>query len=205
VFNTAQWACSDLGTALLALGEGAAAASAFDRAAAASDEVGDAAGVVLAGLGRATIAQIDGDSATARPLFEEAVRGLTRLGTPLWGGHALAGAAWCDVQDGLLEDAADRYVQVHSMGEQNGEPTLIATGLEGMARVAAASGQHDEATARLQEAALLRQSASRPAPPHEQVELDALRAQAAAAGRDAAVRLGTPPQVQGRGAEQLTK
>ena len=61
VFNTAQWALSDLGVALLALGEREAASAAFDRAAAASEEVGDAAGVVLAGLGRATIAQIDGD------------------------------------------------------------------------------------------------------------------------------------------------
>ena len=205
VFNTAQWASSDLGVALLSLGERAAAATAFDRAAAASDEVGDAAGVVLAGLGRATIAQIDGDSDTARPLFDEAVRGLARLGTPLWGGHALAGAAWCDLQDELLKDAADRYVQVHAMGEQYGEPTLIATGLEGMARVASASGQHDEARARLQEAALLRQSAARPAPPHEQVELDALRAQAADAGRDPAVRLGKPAQDQGCVAEQLTQ
>jgi predicted ATPase/DNA-binding SARP family transcriptional activator len=59
VFNTAQWALSDLGVALLALGEREAASAAFERAAAASEEVGDAAGVVLAGLGWAQIAQID--------------------------------------------------------------------------------------------------------------------------------------------------
>ncbi|MDN5747815.1 MAG: hypothetical protein L0H64_04760, partial [Pseudonocardia sp.] len=109
VFNTAQWALSDLGVALLALGEREAASAAFDRAGSASEEVGDAAGDVLAGLGRAQIAQIDGDAATARPLFEDAVRGLTRLGTPLWGGHALAGVAWCDWRDGLPDDAAERY------------------------------------------------------------------------------------------------
>jgi predicted ATPase/DNA-binding SARP family transcriptional activator len=191
VFNTAQWALSDLGVALLALGEREAASAAFDRAASASEEVGDAAGVVLAGLGRAQIAQIDGDAATARPLFEGAVRGLTRLGTPLWGGHALAGVAWCDWRDGLLDDAAERYTQVHAAGQQHSEPTLLATGLEGLARVAASVGQRDEAQARMREAAALRQASARPALPHEQAELGDLWGQVdEAAG--AAVRLGAP-------------
>jgi tetratricopeptide (TPR) repeat protein len=191
VFNTAQWALSDLGVALLALGERAAASAAFDRAASASEEVGDAAGVVLAGLGRAQIAQIDGDATTARPLFEEAVRGLTRLGTPLWGGHALAGIAWCDWRDGLLDDTAERYSQVHALGQQYSEPTLLATGLEGLARVAASVGQREEAQARLDEAVEVRRASARPAPPHEQAELDDLRDQVdGAAGTRA--RLGAP-------------
>jgi tetratricopeptide (TPR) repeat protein len=182
VFNTAQWALSDLGVALLAMGERAAATEAFDRAAVASEDVGDAAGVILAGLGRALIAQIDGDAAAARPLFEEAVRGLTRLGTPLWGGHALAGVAWCDWREGLLDDARQRYTQVHAAGTQYGEPTLVATGLEGLARAAAASGLADEAQARLIEAAEVRRAAARPAPPHEQLEIDELTAQTSAVG-----------------------
>ena len=185
VFNTAQWALSDLGVALLALGEREQAAAAFHRAATASEEVGDAAGVVLAGLGRATLAQIDGDAATARPLFEEAVRGLTRLRTPLWAGHALAGVAWCDWRDGLVEEAAERYVQVHAAGKRYGEPTLVATGLEGLARVAAATGQPGDAQARLREAAEVRQAATRPAPPHEQAEIDGLRNQVTADGAGA--------------------
>ncbi|MCW2667507.1 MAG: Multi-domain regulatory protein [Frankiales bacterium] len=191
VFNTAQWALSDLGVALLALGERGAASAAFDRAAAASEEVGDAAGVVLAGLGRGQIAQINGDAATARPLFEEAVRGLTRLGTPLWGGHALAGVAWCDWRDGLLDDSAARYTQVHAAGQECSEPTLLATGLEGLARVAASVGRRGEAQGRLNEAAEVRQASARPAPPHEQAELDDLLAQVDEAAA-AAVRLGAP-------------
>jgi tetratricopeptide (TPR) repeat protein len=177
VFNTAQWALSDLGVALLALGERGAAVAAFERAAAASEEVGDAAGVVLASLGRGTIAQIDGDTSSARPLFEQAVRGLTRLATPLWGGHALAGLAWCDWRDGLLDDASERYTRVHAAGERYGEPTLVATGLEGLARVAVAASQHEAAKARLRQAAEVRQAAARPAPPHEQREIDELWAQ----------------------------
>ena len=39
-------------------------------------------------------------------VFGEAVRGLTRLGIPLWSGHALAGVAWCDWRDGLLDGLA---------------------------------------------------------------------------------------------------
>jgi predicted ATPase/DNA-binding SARP family transcriptional activator len=174
VFNTAQWALSDLGVALLALGDREAGVGAFDRAAAASEEVGDAAGVVLAGLGRAQIAQIDSDATTARPHFEEAVRGLTRLGTPLWGGHALAGVAWCDWREGLLEDAAMRYRDVQAAGRRYGEPTLLAAGLEGLARVAVATGQWDEAKALLNEASQIRKATARPAMPHEQVELDEL-------------------------------
>ena len=190
VFNTAQWALSDLGVALLALGQREAATAAFDRAAAASEEVGDAAGVVLAGLGRAQIAQIDGDPAAARPLFEEAVRGLTRLGTPLWAGHALAGAAWCDWREELLDDASEKYGQVHAAGTRYGEPTLLATGLEGLARVALAREDPDEASARLTEAAEVRQAAARPAPPHEQVELDDMRARIA--DDDETLRLSAP-------------
>ncbi|MEP7021644.1 MAG: BTAD domain-containing putative transcriptional regulator, partial [Pseudonocardiales bacterium] len=152
VFNTAQWALSDLGVALLNLGERAAASAAFNRASTASMEVGDAAGVVLAGLGQATIAQMDGDPAAARPLFEQAVQGLNRLETPLWGGHALAGVAWCDWREELFDDALQRYTQVHAAGQQHGEPTLLATGLEGLARVALARGGAVEAATLLRQA-----------------------------------------------------
>ena len=174
VYNTVQWALADLGAALLALGERPAAGAAFDRAAVASDEVGDAAGVVLAGLGRAQMAQHLGDAVGARPLFEAAVRGLTRLGTPLWGGHALAGVAWCDWRDALFDEAAERYRSVQAAGDRHGEPTLLAAGLEGLARVAVSTGQRDEAQLLVKEAAGIRQATARPPLPHEQQELDDL-------------------------------
>ena len=192
VHNTAQWALSDLAAALLALGEREAADAALDRAVAASQEVGDAAGVVLAGLGRATAAQIDRDATTARPLFEEAVAGLTRLQTPLWKGHALAGVAWCDWFDGRLDDAAERYANVHAAGEQHGEPTLLATGLEGLARVAIARGGGDAAMAFLRQAAEVRQDAHRPAPPHEQAELAEIQGQRAIVDVTDAAEITTP-------------
>lgn len=181
VFNTAQWASSDLGVALLALGERDAAQAAFDRAATASEEVGDAAGVILARLGAATMAQADYDADAARPAFEESARGLEQLGTPLWAGHALAGVAWCDWRDGLLDEAAGRYRQVHEAGERLGEPTLVATGLEGLARVAAAENHQVEAAELLRQADELREATARPAPPHERRDVDLLRNQLTAA------------------------
>ena len=171
LFNTVQWALSDLGMALLHLGDAQAAATCFDRAAAASLEIGDAAGEVLAALGRASLAQAAGDAAAARPLFEVAHDGLRRLQTPLWAGHALAGIAWCDWREGMLEESKQSYDQVRGAGEQSGEPTLVATGLEGLARVAAAGGDITQARDHLDRAAQVRVDATRPAPPHEAAEL----------------------------------
>jgi hypothetical protein len=127
------------------------------------------------------MAQADDDADAARPAFEDAARGLERLGTPLWAGHALAGVAWCDWRDGLLDDAADKYRQVHEAGGRLGEPTLVATGLEGLARVSAAESRNAEAAELLQQADQLRQAAARPAPPHERRELELLRTRLAAA------------------------
>ena len=94
----------------------------------------------------------------------------------------MAGVAWCDWRDGLLDDAAERYERVRAAGQQYGEPTLIATGLEGLSRTAAGTGQTDEARTLLIEAAEVRRTAARPAPPYEQVELDLLSTQLSVAG-----------------------
>ena len=70
-----------------------------------------------------------------------------------------------------------------------GEPTLIATGPEGLARVAFSRNEALEAIVLLRQAAEVREAATRPAPPHERKELDRLRRRLAA---DAVVRLGGP-------------
>jgi predicted ATPase len=172
--NTAQWALADLGVALLYLGELDAGAECFDRADAASDEIGDAAGQVLAALGRGVLARIRGDVESARPLFESAREGLHRLGTPLWAGQALAGIAWCDWREGLLDDAEQRYQDVRDAGERSGEPTLVALGLEGTAHIAVRRADRVSAGVAVARAADIRRRAARPAPPHERAELAAL-------------------------------
>ena len=176
LFNTTQWALADLGTALLHLGDYDAATDRFDRATVASQDIGDSAGEILAHLGRATLAQIRNDPATARPLFERAARRLQQLGTPLWAGHAYAGVAWCDWRDVLLDLAAEKYTHVRSEGERVGEPTLLATGIEGLARVASTRGDADETGRLLADAAAIRTVATRPAPPHEASELATITA-----------------------------
>ena len=91
LYNTAQWALADKGIALLYLGEVDAAGEAFERAQAASEEVGDAAGEVLASYGFGLSARINGDWQRAREQFDIAVPGFDRLGTPVRSGLAMAG------------------------------------------------------------------------------------------------------------------
>jgi predicted ATPase/DNA-binding SARP family transcriptional activator len=184
LFNTTQWALADRGLALLCLGQNDAAEESFDRAAAASAEVGDAAGEILALHGRGVLARVNDDAGKARPLFQDAVIGLQRLRTPLFAGIALGGLAWCDLHEGLLDTAHDRYQQLLKDAEAIPDASLRATALEGLAHVAANRGDHPKATAGLAEAEALRVRAMRPAPPHERRELAALtaRLQASAAG-----------------------
>jgi tetratricopeptide (TPR) repeat protein len=176
LFNTTQWALADLGLALLCLGQNDDADHSFARAAAASAEVGDAAGEVLAQHGRGVMARVNGDTETARPLFQAAVTGLQRLRTPLFAGIALGGLAWCDLHEGLLEAAQDRYEQLLKDAETISDASLRATALEGLAHVAGLRGDQPKATAGLAEARELRIRAARPAPPHERRELAQLTA-----------------------------
>ncbi|MCO1659719.1 BTAD domain-containing putative transcriptional regulator [Pseudonocardia humida] len=165
--NTVQWALADLGVTHLHLGDPAAARAHFDRARAASAEVGDGAGEVLATYGHGLLARISGDWAQARVRFTEAVGGFEHLATPVHVGFALAGLARCDEHDDLLDDAAGRYAEVLRIGEDDGEPELRASGLEGLARLAARSGDAQEADRLRARAAAVRERFHRPSPPHE--------------------------------------
>ena len=171
LYNTAQWALADKGVALLYLGEVDAAGEAFERARAASEEVGDAAGEVLASYGFGLSARINGDWQRAREQFDIAVPGFDRLGTPVMSGLAMAGLARCDEHDGALRSAQERYEQVLQIGETALEPALVATALEGLARIHAATGRTDDVPALLERAHAVRVSRNRPAPPHERADL----------------------------------
>ncbi|MDQ2748244.1 MAG: winged helix-turn-helix domain-containing protein [Actinomycetota bacterium] len=176
LYNTAQWAVADKGIALLSLGELDAAGEAFERAQSASEEVGDAAGEVLARYGFGLTARITGDCQRAREQFSDAAAGFGRLGTPVWSGLAVAGLAWCDERENDVRAAEDRYEQVLATGETVLEPALVATALEGLARVCAATGRTGEVAALLERARNVRVSRNRPAPPYEQADLEVLLA-----------------------------
>jgi predicted ATPase len=165
--NTAQWAHADKGLALLFLGEMDAAAASFDRARAASEDVGDAAGDLLAYYGTGLSARITGDWPRAREQFAVAAAGFEDTATPIMSGLVAAGLAACDEHDGTFDTARGRYESALTIGETVRDPALTATALEGLARVAAATGHDDELPAFLERAHTIRERHNRPAPPHE--------------------------------------
>jgi predicted ATPase/DNA-binding SARP family transcriptional activator len=175
LFNTVQWALADLGVTSLHLGDQDAASRYFDRAAAASEHVGDDAGVILAGHGRGLIAQVRGAWPEAREHYLAAREGFVRLATPVPEGLCVAGVARCDEGEGRRAEARDGFEQALSMGRAAGEPGLVATALEGVARLLAADGRNAEAAELLSQADETRQRGCRPAPPHELRDVAGLR------------------------------
>jgi predicted ATPase/DNA-binding SARP family transcriptional activator len=174
LYNTVQWALGDLGVTHLHQGHRDQASDMFSRASAASEHIGDGAGTVLATYGHALMAQTTGDWPAARRQFATARDGFQTLGTPVPQGLSLVGLARCDEADGNLDTARDGYQHVLDLSHQVGEPSLTATALEGLGRIAWANGEVDEARAFLAQAAEVRQSRSRPAPPHERRDLATL-------------------------------
>ena len=175
LFNTVQWALADLGVTHLHQGQSAQAKDAFDRASAASEHIGDGAGTVLATYGYGLMAQVDGAWAQARRRYAAAHDGFRSLGTPVPQGLALAGLARCDEAEGNLVGARDGYRQVLATGHDVGEPSLTATALEGLGRLEWARGEVEETRRLLAQAAQVRTTRARPAPPHERRDLAPLQ------------------------------
>jgi predicted ATPase/DNA-binding SARP family transcriptional activator len=171
LWNTAQWALADLAIEKVHLGDHDTARQLFDEAAAASREIGDGAGEVLAGYGYGLLAHVAGDWAGARQHYAVAVDAFLNLGTPVYEGIVLAGLGRCDEADGDTDAAQARYQAALEVGRRLGEPSVTASALEGLARLASAGGDPAIATARFVEAAGIRERFHRPAPPHERGDL----------------------------------
>ena len=171
LWNTVQWALADLAVLKVHVGELDAARQLFDEAAAASREVGDGAGEVLAGYGYGLLAHVAQDWGEARRHYESAVQGFIGLGTPVPQGAALAGLGRCDEAEGDTITAEARYQEALDLGRRLGEPGVTAAALEGLGRLALAAGDRDTATARIDEAVGIRDRFHRPAPPHERRDL----------------------------------
>ncbi|MEP9363036.1 BTAD domain-containing putative transcriptional regulator [Nocardioides sp. CN2-186] len=170
LWNTAQWALADLAIAKVHLGDYETARRLFDEGAAASREVGDSAGEVLAGYGYGLLAHVDGDWGEARRHYEVALDGFIELATPVLEGVALVGLGRCDEADGDTAAARARYSEALGLGRRLGEPAVTASALEGLGRLAFASGDRDDAAVRCGEAAAIRERLHRPAPPHERAD-----------------------------------
>lgn len=174
LYNTVQWALADLGVTQLHMGNPDLSRELFDRATAASEYIGDGAGAVLATYGHGLLAQVRGDWVEARTRFFSAHEAFHALGTPVPAGLALAGIARCDEAAEKMVLARERYEQVLTTGRAVGEPGLVATALEGLARLAASDDRADDVQRLLHEARVIRDQSSRPAPPHERRDLESI-------------------------------
>jgi predicted ATPase/DNA-binding SARP family transcriptional activator/tetratricopeptide (TPR) repeat protein len=167
LWNTVQWAYADLAIEKVHVGELAGARELFDRAAKASQEVGDGAGEVLATYGHGLLAEVDRDWPTAGEHYAEGVVGFERLGTPVWVGIGLAGQGRCAEALGDLTVAGDLFEKALALGRKLGEPSVTASSLEGLGRLARTRGQLEDGDRMTHEAAEVREQFARPAPPHE--------------------------------------
>jgi predicted ATPase/DNA-binding SARP family transcriptional activator len=174
LWNTAQWALADLAIEKVHLGDHDTARRLFDEAAAASREIGDGAGEVLAGYGYGLLAHVGEAWDEARRHYALAVDGFIDLGTPVLEGVALAGLGRCYEADGETAAAQARYDEALDLGRRLGEPSVTASALEGLARLALAAGDRATANTRFIEAAGIREQFHRPAPPHERDALEHL-------------------------------
>jgi tetratricopeptide (TPR) repeat protein len=173
LWNTTQWALADLAVGKVHLGDPAAARALFDEARAASLEVGDGAGEVLADYGYGLLAHVEDRWTDARRHYEAAARGFIGLGTPVPQGVAVAGLARCDEAEGDLAGAQERFDEALTLGRRLGEPGVTASALEGLARLASARGEQHSAAQLFEEAADIRRRFHRPAPPFELQVLEA--------------------------------
>jgi len=174
LWNTVQWAYADLGIQKVHVGDLDAARDLFDRAAAASVEVGDGAGEMLAGYGYGLLAHVQQAWVEARGRYVAAVQGFEGLGTPVMVGVSLSGLARCDEADGDSATATQHYDDALAIGRQLGEPSVIASALEGLGRLAWSRGDRDSADRLVDEAAQVRARSNRPAPPHELRDLESV-------------------------------
>jgi predicted ATPase/DNA-binding SARP family transcriptional activator len=167
LFNTVQWALADLALVHLNLGRREVARDLFDRADASSRHVGDGAGTVLARYGHGLLGLQDGDVDEAERLFRLAVDGFATLKTPVWEGWALLTLGRCGELRGEAATARELYEAAHGLGTQSGEPGLIASALEGLARSWAAVDP-ERAGELEREAADVRERLGRPRPGYQE-------------------------------------
>jgi tetratricopeptide (TPR) repeat protein len=166
LYNTVQWALADLALVHLNMGRRDLAEDLFDRAAAASEHVGDGAGTILADYGHGLLALTDGDLDEAERRFTLARDGFTALQTPVWEGWANVCLARCAELRGNEAESRQRFEAALELGNRSGEPGVVASALEGLARTWAEEDP-EHADSLLARAADLRERLGRPRPHYQ--------------------------------------
>ena len=167
LYNTVQWALADLALVHLNLGRSDTARDLFDRAAAASEHIGDGAGTVLAHYGHGLLAMQEGHLDEAERRFVQARDGFAVLQTPVWEGWTLVTQGRCAEVRGDTSPARQLYETAHALGVRSGEPGLTASALEGLARTWAADDP-EQADSLDKQAADVRERLGRPRPGYQE-------------------------------------
>jgi tetratricopeptide (TPR) repeat protein len=166
LYNTVQWALAELALAHLNMGRRDLAADLFARAAAASEHVGDGAGSVLADYGRGLLALTEGEVDEAAQRLGLARHGFATLQTPVWEGWAEVTLGRCAELREDLAEARRRHEVALDLGTRSGEPGVVASALEGLARTWAEEDP-EQADALAAQAADVREQRGRPRPPYQ--------------------------------------
>ena len=166
LYNTVQWALADLALVQLNMGRRDLAEDLFNRAAAASEHVGDGAGTILADYGHGLLALADGDLDEAERRLTLARNGFMTLRTPVWEGWADVALGRCVELRGDPVQARRRYEAALELGSGSGEPGVIASALEGLARTWVAEDA-ERAEALAAQAADVRERLGRPRPHYQ--------------------------------------
>lgn len=165
--NTAQWALADLGLVHVNLGDLLAAKDAFHEARRVSEQVGDGAGTVLSTYGHALIDQVTGNWNAALAHFTNAIDGFADLGTPVMRANALIGRSRALEALDDLDAASALFAEAVDVGQQVGEPSIIAAAWEGLARLAQRGGDPAQSQQLSDRAAALRVASHRPIADYE--------------------------------------
>ncbi|MFI0451186.1 BTAD domain-containing putative transcriptional regulator [Actinomadura sp. 6N118] len=148
----------------------------------------------FARVGLGLVARRAGDLDTAAQLFQQSLAWNRRLeadyGVPFYGVTLLlAELGFIAEQRGDSATARSLHLEGLAAARETGDPRAIALAREGLAGVAAAEGDYEEAAALLGEAAALRESVGAPLPPAERGDVDRITAAVRAAlGEEASMR-----------------
>jgi tetratricopeptide (TPR) repeat protein len=158
---TVPWILAEIGILLALRGDRTRAESAFHDSMTASRRVGDGAGGVLASHGTGLLHQLALDWDAARSSYTDAVDGFRLLATPEMESFSLCNRADCHEALGDDERAGSDFRAALELGRTWSEPAVVASALEGLARLSLRVGDVESADLHAAEAARVRARSGR--------------------------------------------
>ena len=169
--NTVQLVAAETGIVRVAVGDEDAGRALLEEAKAVARRYGYF-GEGLADVGFGHLARTAGDLDEAEIRFSEAVRLLSQAGSLPYLAWAQSGLGFVREIHGDLEAAAECHREVLAVGRALPDPSIIALALEGLASVAIATGEPEQAVTLLGTAHGLRLRHQRPVSPLEVADVE---------------------------------